>query len=68
MYKKLINTSSKVWNRHVKIYPKLVGLDLEVHNGLRFIKLKVNKKMVGHKLGEFAKTRVTPKHPSKNKK
>jgi small subunit ribosomal protein S19 len=46
----------------------MVGLNLEVHNGNRFIRVFINENMVGHKLGEFSHTRTFKKHPSASKK
>lgn len=70
MYKKNIrNHENKfIYDRNITIYPKLIGMVLNIHNGRRFIKVNIVKEMIGHKLGEFAKTRTTPKHPTKKKK
>jgi small subunit ribosomal protein S19 len=48
----------KTWSRRSVISPEFVGLTLAVHNGNKFIPVYVTENMVGHKLGEFAPTRV----------
>ncbi|MDQ0513630.1 small subunit ribosomal protein S19 [Mycoplasmoides fastidiosum] len=52
----------KTWSRRSTIYPEFVGLNFEVHNGRNFAKVYVTEHMVGHKLGEFAPTRVFKAH------
>jgi len=42
--------------------PEFVGLTLAVHNGRQHIPILVNENMVGHKLGEFAPTRMFRGH------
>ena len=48
------------------ILPKYVGKTVQIHNGKTFTKVAVLREMVGHKLGEFAKTRKTFKFKKKN--
>jgi len=48
----------KTWSRRSTIVPELVGLTLAVHNGKKFVPVFISEDMVGHKLGEFAPTRV----------
>jgi small subunit ribosomal protein S19 len=58
----------KTWSRRSVISPEFVGLTLAVHNGNKFIPVYVTENMVGHKLGEFAPTRVFRGHSgNKNK-
>jgi small subunit ribosomal protein S19 len=52
----------KTWSRACTIIPEFVGHTFEVHNGNKFIKLFVQEDMVGHKLGEFAPTRIFRGH------
>jgi small subunit ribosomal protein S19 len=40
------------------ISPDFVGQTIAVHNGNKFIPVYVTENMVGHKLGEFAPTRI----------
>ncbi len=52
----------KTWSRRSTITPDFVGLTFNVHNGKLFLPVFVTENMVGHKLGEFAATRVFKKH------
>ena len=52
----------KTWSRRSTIVPEFVGLTIAVHNGKKFIPVFVTENMVGHKLGEFAPTRVFYSH------
>jgi small subunit ribosomal protein S19 len=52
----------KTWSRDCTIVPDFIGHTFEIHNGLKFIKLFVTEDMVGHKLGEFAPTRIFKGH------
>ncbi len=58
----------KTWARRSTIPPEWVGLTFEVHNGKQFLKVYVTENMVGHKLGEFAPTRVFKKHSASGDK
>ncbi len=53
----------KTWSRSSTITPDFVGHTLAVHNGNKFIPVYVHESMVGHKLGEFAPTRIFRGHP-----
>jgi small subunit ribosomal protein S19 len=53
----------KTWARSSTITPEFVGHTLAVHNGNKFIPVYVHESMVGHKLGEFAPTRIFRAHP-----
>jgi small subunit ribosomal protein S19 len=55
-------TPLRTWSRDCTIVPDFVGVNFEIHNGLKFIKLYVTEDMVGHKLGEFAPTRIFRGH------
>ncbi|HMC67054.1 MAG TPA: 30S ribosomal protein S19 [Gemmataceae bacterium] len=52
----------KTWARDCTIVPEFVGHTFMVHNGKQFMKLYVTEDMVGHKLGEFAPTRIFRGH------
>ena len=52
----------KTWSRRSTISPEMVGLTFAVHNGKKFLPVFVSENMVGHKLGEFAPTRLFMKH------
>ncbi|HRN38612.1 MAG TPA: 30S ribosomal protein S19 [Flavobacteriales bacterium] len=58
----------KTWSRASTITPRFVGLTFAVHNGNKFIPVYVTENMVGHKLGEFAPTRIFRGHTGNNKK
>ncbi len=62
--RKPINT----WSRRSTVTPEFVGLNLNVHNGRKFIPVYVTENMVGHKLGEFAPTRTFKGHQPHTKK
>lgn len=55
----------KTWSRRSMIIPEMVGHTFEVHNGHKFLTVFVSENMVGHRLGEFAPTRVFKGHPVK---
>src|SRR5215475_1297595 len=52
----------KTWARDCTIVPDFIGCNFLVHNGRQFMKLFVTEDMVGHKLGEFAPTRIFRGH------
>jgi len=52
----------KTWSRASTILPEFVGHTFAVHNGNKFIPVYVTENMVGHKLGEFAPTRLFRGH------
>ena len=52
----------KTWARSSMITPDLVGHTFMVHNGKDFVSVYVTENMVGHRLGEFAMTRVFKGH------
>jgi small subunit ribosomal protein S19 len=61
-------TVIKTWSRASMISPDFVGQTIAVHNGNKFIPVYITENMVGHKLGEFAPTRLFRGHAgNKNK-
>ncbi len=65
-----LNTSGektviKTWSRRTTVSPDFVGHTLAVHNGNKFIPIYITENMVGHKLGEFAPTRIFRGHSGK---
>jgi len=52
----------KTWARDSQIPPEFVGHRFAVHNGRTFIEIFVSEAMVGHRLGEFAPTRLFRGH------
>ena len=57
----------KTWSRRSVISPDFVGHTVAVHNGNKFIPVYVTENMVGHKLGEFAPTRMFRGHGGKQR-
>ena len=55
----------KTWSRRSDVVPEFVGHTFIVHNGNRFVKVYVTEDMVGHKLGEFAPTRLFRAHSTR---
>jgi small subunit ribosomal protein S19 len=53
----------KTWSRASIITPDFVGHTIAVHNGNKMIPIFITENMVGHKLGEFAPTRIFRGHP-----
>jgi small subunit ribosomal protein S19 len=52
----------KTWSRRSMITPDFVGMNFLVHSGKVFVNVYVTENMVGHKLGEFAPTRIFKAH------
>lgn len=57
----------KTWSRSTTITPDFVGHTFAVHNGNKFVPVFVSENMVGHKLGEFAPTRIFRTHSGNRK-
>ena len=57
----------KTWSRRSMILPDMVGLTIAVHNGRDHVPVIVTENMVGHKLGEFAATRIFRAHSADKK-
>ena len=57
----------KTWSRRSMISPDFVGHTIAVHNGNKFIPVYITENMVGHKLGEFAPTRIFRGHGGKQR-
>lgn len=55
----------KTWSRASQISPEMVGLTIAVYNGKVHVPVKIEEAMVGHRLGEFAPTRIFKKHGRK---
>ncbi|MDD2679890.1 MAG: 30S ribosomal protein S19 [Candidatus Omnitrophica bacterium] len=52
----------KTWSRSSTVIPDFVGLTFAVHDGKKHVPVFVTENMVGHKLGEFAPSRIFRKH------
>ena len=58
----------KTWARACTVLPDMVGLTIGVHDGRRHVPIYVTEDMVGHKLGEFAHTRMFRGHMGRSDK
>ena len=58
----------KTWSRKSTIIPDFVCVSFLIYNGKKFIPITVSEDMVGHKLGEFAPTRLFRLHSGDRKK
>jgi small subunit ribosomal protein S19 len=58
----------KTWSRSSTIFPDMVGHTIAVHDGRKHVPVFVSESMVGHKLGEFAPTRMYRGHAATGKK
>ena len=56
----------KTWSRDSTIFPQMVGHTIGVHDGRRHVPIYVTENMVGHKLGEFAPTRLFRGHAGRS--
>jgi len=75
LYKKVVESSKagdkkmlKTFSRTSTIIPEMVGLTISVYNGKTWVPVYVTENLVGHKLGEFAPTRVFRGHAGSDKK
>jgi len=57
----------KTWSRRSMVVPDMVGLTISVYNGRQHVPVFVTENMVGHKLGEFAPTRMFRGHAADRK-
>jgi small subunit ribosomal protein S19 len=58
----------RTWSRRSTILPDFVGLTIAVHNGKQHVPVYISENMVGHKLGEFALTRMFKSHGMADKR
>ena len=58
----------KTWARASTIVPDMIGLTIAIHTGKEFVPIYITENMIGHKLGEFAMTRVFRGHKAADKK
>ena len=52
----------QTWSRASTIYPQFVGHTIAIHDGRKHVPVYITEDMVGHKLGEFAPTRLFKGH------
>jgi small subunit ribosomal protein S19 len=58
----------RTWSRASTVFPTMVGHTVAVHDGRRHVPIYITENMVGHKLGEFAPTRVFKSHGGMTRK
>lgn len=68
-----LNTSGekrmvRTWSRTSTIFPEMVGHTIAVHDGRKHVPVFISESMVGHKLGEFAPTRLYRGHAGTGKR
>lgn len=75
LYKKIVETNKssdrqmiKTYSRCSTIFPEMVGLTISVYNGKTFVPVYITENLVGHKLGEFAPTRIFRGHAGSDRK
>lgn len=68
VFNKPFTSRTRIWSRRSMVLPQFEGERVQVHNGRRFVFLKVTEDMIGHKFGEFAMTRTRVVHKKKVKK
>jgi small subunit ribosomal protein S19 len=75
LYKKVVEMNKagdrkmvKTFSRTSTIIPEMVGMTISVYNGKTWVPVYVTENLVGHKLGEFAPTRVFRGHAGSDKK
>lgn len=57
----------KTYSRASTIIPEMIGYTINVHNGKTFVAVYIQENMIGHKLGEFAPTRIFRSHAGASK-
>lgn len=75
LYKRIVEMSKagnkkmvKTYSRCSTIIPEMVGFTISVYNGKNFVPVYVTENLVGHKLGEFAPTRIFRGHAGSDRK
>ena len=58
----------KTYSRASTIIPEMVGLTISVYNGKIWVPVFITENLVGHKLGEFAPTRIFRSHAGSDRK
>ena len=58
----------KTYSRCSTIFPEMVGMTISVYNGKTWVPVYVTENLVGHKLGEFAPTRIFRGHAGSDRK
>ncbi|MEF8880308.1 MAG: 30S ribosomal protein S19 [Candidatus Nanohaloarchaea archaeon] len=53
---------TKTHLRGMIVLPQMVGSTVEIYNGQGFVPVEIEEEMIGHYVGEFAKTRKEVSH------
>ncbi len=59
------NEGDKIVKTHCRgmyVLPEMVGTNMGIHNGKTFVNVEIIPEMIGHALGEFARTRTSVTH------
>ena len=67
MNKANTKTMIRTWSRTSTIFPEMVGHTIAVHDGRKHVPVFVSESMGGHKLGEFAPTRMGRGHAGRGR-
>lgn len=57
----------KCWSRASMIIPEMIGHTIAIYNGKKHVPVYVTEQMIGHRLGEFAPTRMFKGHAGGDK-
>jgi small subunit ribosomal protein S19 len=57
----------RTWSRTSTVFPEMLGHTIAVHDGRKHVPVFITESMVGHKLGEFAPTRIFRGHSGDRK-
>jgi small subunit ribosomal protein S19 len=52
----------KAWSRASMITPEMIGHTIAIYNGRKHVPVYVTEQMIGHRIGEFAPTRLFKGH------
>lgn len=62
------NTLLSTYLRNAVIAPKDIGTVIKIHNGCKFVHIRITEHLVGYKFGAFAQTKRRVYHKQKKKK
>lgn len=57
----------KAWARASMIVPDMIGHTIAIYNGRKHVPVYITEQMIGHRLGEFAPTRLFKGHAGAEK-
>lgn len=56
-----------LYNRATVITKQMIGIKVQIYNGIRFFPINITSDMLGHRVGEFAPTRKKPQYKKTKK-